>query len=286
MNYRTNVKQLLIGVTVVVLTLVGGSVVFGWTLPVATPPGNTTDPNSIGVFIAKKNPAAGKTDRFLGVNQLNPLEKLHLSDGSLQVGGAMEAVANRIFSLQAESVTAENASFARGVSVKGELVVNGNTLLNGDVAISGVPPPDISLRVLGMVTKGGGSFEIDHPLDPQNKVLRHSFVESPDMKNIYDGIVLLDENGEAVVELPDYFEALNRDYRYQLMAVGAPAPGLYVKEKIKSNRFTIAGGAPNGKVSWQVTGIRQDTYAREHPIVVEEEKATPDYLYPELFTKP
>lgn len=262
---------------VIILTMFVGSIALGWTLPAANPPGNTTDPNSIGVFIAKKNPAAGKTDRFLGVNQLNPLEKLHLSDGSLQVGGVMEAVANRIFSLQAESVSAENVTFARGVSVKGELVVNGNVLITGSTTISG------NLDVRGTVTKGGGSFEIDHPLDPLNKILRHSFVESPDMKNIYDGTVTLDVRGEAVVELPDYFEALNRDYRYQLMPLGMPAPGLYIKEKIKNNRFTIAGGAPGGKISWQVTGIRQDTYAREHPIVVEEKKAAPGYLYPELY---
>lgn len=285
MKNRIGFKQPLIAVMVIILAMAFGSVVFGWTFPTANPPGNTTDPNSIGVFIAKKNPALGKTDRFLGVNQLNPLEKLHLSDGSLQVGGTVEAVANRIFSLQAESVSVENATFSRGISAKGGLVVNGNTLFNGDVAVSGIPSPGISLNVHGDVSKGGGSFEIDHPLDPLNKILRHSFVESPDMKNIYDGIATLDAHGEAVVELPAYFEALNRDYRYQLMPLGVPASGLYVKEKIKNNRFTIAGGAPHGKVSWQVTGIRQDTYAREHPIVAEEEKATPGYLYPELYAK-
>jgi hypothetical protein len=44
-------------------------------------------------------------------------------------------------------------------------------------------------------------FRIDHPLDPANKYLNHSAVESPDMKNIYDGVVTLDADGEAVVEL-------------------------------------------------------------------------------------
>jgi len=36
------------------------------------------------------------------------------------------------------------------------------------------------------------------------------------MKNIYDGTVTLDEKGEAVVPMPDYFSALNQDFRYQL----------------------------------------------------------------------
>lgn len=109
----------------------------------------------------------------------------------------------------------------------------------------------------GMLSKGGGSFKIDHPLDPANKYLYHSFVESPDMMNIYNGVVTLDANGEAVVELPLYFETLNSDYRYQLTAIGAPAPNLYLAEEIYGNHFRIAGGKPGMKVSWQVTGIRQ-----------------------------
>ena len=56
---------------------------------------------------------------------------------------------------------------------------------------------------------------IDHPLDPANKYLYHSFVESPDMKNIYDGVITTDANGDATVVMPDYFEALNKDFRYQ-----------------------------------------------------------------------
>ncbi len=64
------------------------------------------------------------------------------------------------------------------------------------------------------------------------KYLAHSFVESPDMKNVYDGNVVLDAVGQAVVELPDYFDALNRDFRYQLTAIGAPGPNLYISEKI------------------------------------------------------
>src|SRR5690349_1168295 len=90
-----------------------------------------------------------------------------------------------------------------------------------------------NVQINGNLTKSSGSFKIDHPLDPENKYLYHSFVESPDMKNIYDGSATLDEKGEAVVEMPDYFSALNDDFRYQLTAVGAPGPNLYIAEKIK-----------------------------------------------------
>jgi trimeric autotransporter adhesin len=88
----------------------------------------------------------------------------------------------------------------------------------------------------GKLSKGNGSFKIDHPLDPANKYLEHSFVESPDMMNIYNGIAVLDSKGEAAVNLPDYFKALNSDFRYQLTAIGAPGPNLYIAEEISGNR--------------------------------------------------
>jgi hypothetical protein len=146
-----------------------------------------------------------------------------------------------------------------------------------------------NVYVGGMVTKTAGSSKIDHPLDPAHKYLSHSSVESPDMKNIYDGVAVLDGDGQAVVELPEYFAALNKDFRYQLTAVGAPGPNLYVAEKIATNRFKIAGGAAGMEVSWMVTGIRQDAWAAKHRIPVEEEKVEVErghYLHPELFDQP
>jgi len=139
------------------------------------------------------------------------------------------------------------------------------------------------VMVTGTLTKGGGSFKIDHPLDPDLKYLYHSFVESPDMKNVYDGVVVLDNNGEGCVQLPDWFEALNKDFRYQLTCIGGYAP-VYIAEEITHNQFKIAGGKPALKVSWQVTGIRQDAWANTHRIPVEEEKQGKEigkYLHPQ-----
>ena len=141
-----------------------------------------------------------------------------------------------------------------------------------------------NVEVTGTLSKGGGSFKIDHPLDPENKYLYHSFVESPDMKNVYDGTVRLDGSGTAWVEMPEWCEALNRDFRYQLTAVGAPAPNLFVAERIANNRFRIAGGPSHAEVCWQVTGIRQDPFAEANRIPVEEDKRPEDrglYLHPE-----
>jgi hypothetical protein len=142
-----------------------------------------------------------------------------------------------------------------------------------------------NVSVSGTLSKGGGSFKIDHPLDPENKYLFHSFVESPDMMNIYNGNVTSDQNGEAIVTMPDYFEALNADFRYQLTVIGQFAQAI-VGEKIKGNRFVIKTSAPNVEVSWQVTGVRQDAFAKKNRIQVEVEKEPSErglFLHPEAF---
>jgi hypothetical protein len=178
-----------------------------------------------------------------------------------------------------------------GIGVAGTNLVGGWAgYFEGDVYISG------STEVAGLFSK------IDHPLDPANKYLSHSFVESPDMKNVYDGVVALDDKGEAEIELPDWFGALNKDFRYQLTAIGAPGPNLYIAEEIsvgstnyskrhRSNKnnyshFKVAGGTSGMKVSWQVTGIRNDPYAKAHPIQVEEDKPDKErghYIHPDVY---
>ena len=125
--------------------------------------------------------------------------------------------------------------------------------------------------VQGTLSKSAGSFKIDHPLDPSNKWLSHSFVESPDMMNVYNGNVTLGADGSATVTLPNYFNALNKEYRYQLTCIGGHAD-VYIASEVSGNSFKIAGGKSGLKVSWQVTGIRQDDYAKAHPIVVEQAK--------------
>ncbi|MEO7298475.1 MAG: VCBS repeat-containing protein [Verrucomicrobiota bacterium] len=143
--------------------------------------------------------------------------------------------------------------------------------------------------VFGNLTKGSGSFKIDHPLDPANKYLYHSFVESPDMMNVYNGNTNLDANGEVTIQMPEWFGSLNKDFRYQLTSIGAPGPNLYIAEEVADNHFKIAGGSAGAKVSWQVTGIRQDAWASAHRIQVEEKKPGNErgtYLHPELFGQP
>jgi hypothetical protein len=149
-------------------------------------------------------------------------------------------------------------------------------LFNGDVTING--------RLRASVK----SFLIDHPLDPANKYLSHSSVESPDLMNIYSGEAVTDTEGNATVTLPNYFEALNCNFRYQLTVLGKFAHAI-VASGIENNHFTIKTDQPDVKVSWQVTGIRQDASARALPTRVEEEKPEAErglFLHPEHHAQP
>jgi hypothetical protein len=153
--------------------------------------------------------------------------------------------------------------------------------------------------VIGALSKGSGTFVIDHPLDPKNKLLYHSFVESPDVMNVYDGIATLDKKGEATVTLPDYFFALNKDFKYLATAIGSPMPDLFLSSGVTRSFLglfgkpviRISGGAPNGRVSWQVTGVRHDPFIRDNPIIPEVEKGPDEladkgeYLFPEYYVK-
>jgi hypothetical protein len=144
---------------------------------------------------------------------------------------------------------------------------------------------DGDVQVTGTVSKSGGTFKIDHPLDPANKYLYHSFVESPDMMNIYNGNVTTDGSGAAVVTMPAWFETLNTDFRYQLTTIGQPAQA-WIASEITNGSFTIKTSKSAVKVSWQVTGIRQDAWANAHRIQVEVDKSPKDqghYIHPELF---
>ncbi len=147
---------------------------------------------------------------------------------------------------------------------------------------------DGNVYVSGTLAKAGGTFKIDHPLDPENKYLSHSFVESPDMMNIYNGNITTNANGVATVTMPDYFDALNKDYRYQLTVIGTFAQAI-VGEKMNGNQFTIKTSVPNVEVSWQVTGVRQDAWANAHRVQPETEKEAQNkgkYLTPVELGKP
>ena len=139
--------------------------------------------------------------------------------------------------------------------------------------------------VHGSMSSLGKSFEIDHPLNPEMEYLRHSSVESSERKTIYDGRIELDERGEGTVALPEWLDALNEEFRYQLTPIGFPCPELHVSREITGRSFGIAGGNPQATVCWQLTGVRKDPWAKANPFQVEvlkPEKERGSFLNPRL----
>jgi len=183
-------------------------------------------------------------------------------------GGYFEALGNTF---------GGSANNAIGIFAKAEAghVSNKAGLFQGDV------------QVIGSLSKSGGSFVIDHPLDPENKYLIHSFVESPAMLNIYNGNIITGPDSIAIVKLPNYFEAENINFTYQLTCVAKPAYA-YVLKEVEDNFFIIKTSEPQTKVSWQVTGERNDKWAQKNRIKpeVDKEKQRGLYLHPELFNQP
>ena len=237
--------------------------------------GKATEAGGTGVFGEGINGASngvwGRTSSGYGVRG----EHSSGTTGAAVYGTSTATDGNGVLG---EANTGAEAFAIWGKSTNGEAGhFTGKVVVNGD------------LEVLGNIKKDTGTFRIDHPQDPANKYLLHSFVESPDMMNVYNGNVVLNRNGGAVVQLPAYFQALNTEFRYQLTAIGAPGPNLFIAQEIYDNHFTIAGGTPGMKVSWQVTGIRQDPYANAHRVPVEAMKPAKEigsFLHPESYGQP
>ena len=243
---------------------------------------------------ASLNAAGGLLLTSVGNSSLKTAGSLALESGintSMKIGSAFDLRAGSDASLQAGLGLTLKSQSGMNLSTPGAMTLQASALslntagalsLNSEVVVNG------DLIVSGNVSKGGGSFKIDHPLDPANKYLYHSFVESPDMMDVYNGNVTTDQHGLATIVLPEYFEALNRDFRYQLTVLGQFAQAIVASE-INNNRFTIRTSKRGVRVSWQVTGIRQDAFANAHRIPTEVDKPLQEqghYLHPELFQAP
>jgi hypothetical protein len=259
--------------------------------------GESASPYGTGVYGVSTHPSAfnyaiwGKSLSSAGVGVVG--EGVATSGDAWGVWGLTNAPSGRgVYGVANASTGSTYGVFGRSWSSGGIGTYGGSSGFAGVYGINHVGGWAIyaegSLRVNGTLSKAGGSFEIDHPLDPEGRVLRHSFVESPDMMNVYNGNATTDERGYATVTLPDYFEALNRDFRYQLTVIGQFAQAI-IAERVRENRFAIQTDKPHVEVSWQVTGVRRDAWAEAHRIVVEEDKPADQqgrYFAPEAHGRP
>ncbi len=145
------------------------------------------------------------------------------------------------------------------------------------------------INVTGKTYNLSSAMRIDNPQDPANQYLEHAVVHSDELTNLYSGNIVLDGNGEALVQMPDWFDALNTEVRYQLTPIGASMPSLYIAKELSKGEFKIAGGVAGKKVSWALTSVRKDPYAKAHPMSVEVQKSADErgkYLSPELYNQP
>jgi hypothetical protein len=170
--------------------------------------------------------------------------------------------------------------------------IYGNDVIN--VANSYAGHFEGKVNVVGNLTVSGNSsasgvktFRIDHPLDPENKILRHAAMESNEVLNQYSGNISTDADGLATVILPNYFETLNKDFRYQLTSIGTFAQAI-IKTEVANNQFVIQTNQPNTKVSWQITGVRNDRVMIAKPFIAESIKEGDEigkYISPEVYGK-
>ncbi len=136
---------------------------------------------------------------------------------------------------------------------------------------------------------GVKAFTMDYPLDPTNKTLMHAAVESNEVLNSYSGNVVTDASGKATISLPEYFEAINKDFRYQLTVVGGTFAQAMVSKEISNNKFEIATNQPNVKVSWEVKGVRNDARMKMNPFTAVQDKPAAEkgkYLDPKSYNQP
>ncbi len=236
----------------------------------------------------------------VGIGTNSPINNAWLQVNPPEYSGVGGGGVNAIIANGASYPTGENAGGSgvigqggTGLAQDGDggIFTGGNTTSSGDglqaIAGSGGIAANFkgNVTITGNLMAGSKNFKIDHPLDPANKYLVHASVESSEMMNIYTGNVITDAQGEARVQLPDWFEALNTDFRYQLTVIGQFAQAI-VSSEVQHHEFAIRSNLPNVKVSWQITGIRQDAFAKANPMVVEEEKDARlkgFYIHPELY---
>ncbi|WP_435592808.1 hypothetical protein [Nocardia sp. bgisy118] len=222
------------------------------------------------VWSTTKENTTGWQSRFMIDGQTGTVSIPHslLSvNNDKPAGDPKSATANAVCAISKNAI----GVFASG---KTALFASGPSTLGGDVHVTGV-----------LTTGNDKRFVIDSPTDPENKTLTHVCVESDERCNVYSGNVVLDDDGTAEVELPNWFCALNVDFRYQLTCIGQSEP-VYIAKEVAANAFTIAGGIAGLKVSWQLTGIRDDAWARANALQVEQEKPEEEkgyFLNPEAF---
>ncbi|MGH1337014.1 MAG: hypothetical protein ACRBFS_12890 [Aureispira sp.] len=280
-----------------------------------------TNGNAIDVFNGNPGLAPGPANT---TNEFAVLSLSHMATGASPTANAVKAAINALNYSEDPTIVAQNSSTTIGAVIEAYLEPNiaaaalstsiyGRADRNpttgygvamwgdgGNYGVVGGTSTNANSSNFGLLslTNSGAfgvkSFVIDHPAAPTEKTLRHFSVESNEVLNLYRGIVELDANGQGIVALPDYFDAINTNVTYQLTPIGTGVQP-YVAVEEANNQFTVAG-APNTKVSWTIHAQRNDPTLRyfeqvkgagyKSPVTAKKPHEQGKYLVPEAYGQP
>lgn len=182
-----------------------------------------------------------------GAAQLN--SDLVLAGGRI-VGGGMVIQSGQIAFIGGGVIQESGGSFlispSSAVLIDGDLIVTDTALIQGGLNVDGHIAAD------SLTVSGAKSFLMPHPTKP-GMLLRHGSTESPVSGIEYWGDVELDLNGTAVVELPEYFEALAKPENRTVFVTGRGFAADWTD--IADGQFTITGTAGR-RASWLVKAER------------------------------
>lgn len=236
--------------------------------------------NNLGTYTVPSSGGAGIAGTGLNIgvfgHATDPLGFGVYSSGNFLADGGIHATGD---------ITADGVVYApRGI------MTDGFSIAAGNMAIEGIFTAQMISASGDLMAGGTKNFIIDDPRDPANKYLKHASIESNEILNLYRGVGIFDASGEVVVQLPDYYEAINKNASYQLTPIGAAMPNLYIASEVNNGIFIIAGGVANKKVSWILTAERNDPYIRNNPeirnMVVDKGADRGRYLAPEVYRQP
>jgi hypothetical protein len=173
-----------------------------------------------------------------------------------------------------------NANGNNGILGASDAAVKGNASSGDAGYFSG------NVHVSGSVNKAACSFLIDHPLDPENKWLRHTCMESPEPLVVYRGRARLDGGGQSVVEMPKYFVALTKEDQASIHLTPVGRPFMTGAEWNPGFRSLTVYGEAGREVFWEVLAERDDPVIHQLAQPVEEDKVPEErgyYLHPKAF---
>ena len=247
--------------TVITSASVGGTFNVGGNVGIGT-----TSPSTFGKFAVQTNSSSSTPIVAIANNFFSPQLNHYITDSGSTVRNLNQIAFNT------GSTGSANyqgfMTFSTMASAGGTISERMRITSSGNVGI-GTTAPTQKLSVVGNVTisgsitKGSGSFRIDHPIKPNTHHLVHSFVEAPTADNIYRGTVTL-IGGVATVNLDTAarltsgtFEALNTNVDCW---VSNKSGWTAVRGNVEGAILTITAQDSNciDTVSWLVIGERHD----------------------------